>query len=1013
MGKSRFYVRFAVTAALTAVLGGFPGSSAAQPKNEEHDEATRGDDEQDSDEASFGDVDVFETGPNEEVESVAVDAPPAVGTGAVWGEVRDTKFNEPLVEARVEAVGQKAVFYTDENGRFRLDLPPGEYTLRVSYELHRPERAENVRVVAGRALRVDFKLVPDESAVEEFVIEGQADRASIEGQNLERRRSAAVGDIVGRRDIARTPDRNAAEAARRVVGATIVGGRFVYVRGLGERYTNAELNGAPLPSPEPDRQTVALDLFPALALDSLTIVKQFTPDVPGDFAGGSVRIVTRSFPRERVLELSLSGTYDTATTFRAGLSAPGSGTDFLGFDTGLRQLPDGLPDIKLDSGGSDDETRFFWGRQINSFMSARPTRFGPDYSMSFVYGDATKLNPDTKLGAIGALSYGRSFERRGLVLKNYLPATAPGGPIGARVGDDFRGQEGYDRVRWGAFGNVSVELSRKHELALTLLHSQAADDLASELEGTTEASPGTRRTIHLEYTSRALSYGQLRGSHQFAGPLGLELDWFASLARAARDQPDTRDTEYSRIEATPDQEASYVWAASPTSGLHFYSDQSEITRSAGLDFTHPLTASKSSPPKLKLGGLLSLRGRDFSARRFVFEPVRATAAEFIDATRCPGGDWDPSCPNRVFRAENINEGGIILRESTLRFDEYEASTNVYAVYAMLDVEVLPSLRAVGGARLEVTDQNFLGWDPFDRENTELGADLDSVDVLPALSLVYALTKKHNTRFGLSKTLARPQLREIAPFLSNSFTGRFPEQGNPDLELTNILNADLRFEYFPTPREVAAFSFFYKHFEKPIEQVLLPGTQSGLLTFANAEDASLIGVELEGRKGLGFLNEALAPFTFIGNVTFAHSRVNLGDRAGIATNPSRALAQQSPYIVNLSLDYESAAGTDVRVLYNVFGPRITAVGSNGVPDVFELPRHTVDATVAQRIDRFELKLTLQNLLGTDVVFAHHGARELVAETQPDGTIAFVPGREDPETLRYDPGTSFTFTASYKP
>ena len=215
-----------------------------------------------------------------------VSRPPPAGMGVIYGVVTDTKFNESVIEASVQVLGTKKKTLTDVDGRFRLELPPGTYNLRVYYELHQPARVEKVVVALGKLSRMDIQLIPDESAVEEVVIEEEADKTSTEGQTLQRRRSAAASDGVGRAEIARTPDRNAAEAAQRVVGATIVGARFVFVRGLGERYTNSLLNGTPLPSPEPDRQTVPLDLFPALVLDSITITKQFTPDMPADFAGG-------------------------------------------------------------------------------------------------------------------------------------------------------------------------------------------------------------------------------------------------------------------------------------------------------------------------------------------------------------------------------------------------------------------------------------------------------------------------------------------------------------------------------------------------------------------------------------------------------------------------------------------------------------------------------------------------------------------------------------------------------
>jgi TonB-dependent receptor len=367
----------------------------------------------------------------------------------------------------------------------------------------------------------------------------------------------------------------------------------------------------------------------------------------------------------------------------------------------------------------------------------------------------------------------------------------------------------------------------------------------------------------------------------------------------------------------------------------------------------------------------------------------------------------------LFSNLNIGPNGMLLRETTLAFDEYEAGLDTYAAYAMLDTPFWEDFQLAGGARVELTDQRFSAWDPHDREGSLRGSQINDTDVLPALSVVYRVNRNSNTRFGISKTLARPQLREISPFYSTSAISDLPTQGNPDLKLTKILNADLRFETFPTLREVLAFSFFYKHFTDPIEDIILPGGNAGINNYANAPGADLIGLELEARKNLGLLAPSLHGFTVIGNLTLADSRVDLGDEVGTATNPSRPMSYQSPYVVNLSLDYErQASGTSLRVLYWVQGPRITRVGSTGVPDVYEMPRHVVDVTASQKLGSgFDVKLTIQNLLSSDVVFAQKGAREYRQVSADDGTSSYEFVGTDPVTLRYDPGTIFDLQVSY--
>jgi outer membrane receptor protein involved in Fe transport len=932
--------------------------------------------------------------------------PVTKGKGLVHGVVRDTKFNEPIIEGSVKVLGTKYQTLTDVEGRYRLELPPGNYTLRFSYELHLSDRVENVEVVEGQSVRVDAALVPDEQATDVVDVVADVDRSSLEGQTLERRRSAAVGDGVGRAEIAKTPDRNAAEAARRVVGATIVGGRFVYVRGLGERYTNASLNGAPLPSPEPDRNTVPLDLFPALIIDSLTIAKTFTPDTPADFAGGSMRIHTRQFPRETLFQVSLSGGLNTESTLRRGYDYRGSGTDWLGFDGGTRQLPDEVPGYKVERGYdvsegvevSEEETVSV-GQAVNSYMTTIAKTLPPNYGLSVVAGDSFVFGGGVKLGVIGALNYGRAFEnRRNEIIRVYgHPVT---GEKSLRPLADLRANGTIDKVRWGAFGSAALELSPRHRLSLTGIHSQNADDEAFEIEGEYESVvTGRAHTTRLTYVSRSLDVLELSGGHEFPSLLDARLDWFGSLASAHRDQPDTRSNLYYLNRDLPNP--AWIWQQNPQSGSHLFTEQSEATRSAGLDWTQPLTKAEDAP-KLKLGGMVTSRERGFDARRFEYTRGRGLSAEQQRLFACESPTYPLDCPDQLFISPNIGPV-LAFSEKTRDADSYTAGLDVYAAYLMADAFIADDVRVVGGARLEKTDLFIESINPFSSTSEPVEARIDETDLLPSVAIQYDATDRASARFGVSRTLARPQLREMAPFRFAPYFGGLPVTGNPNLDLTYITNVDTRFEYFPTLREVLAFSVFYKHFIDPIEEVLRLTTEGADVTYDNAAGADLIGIELEARKNLGFLSPVLDEFSLTANLTLAHSRVEL-DRVGVNTNPSRPLSNQSPYVVNVALDYQhEASRTLARLLYNVNGPRIATVGREGLADIFEEPRHVVDLTIAQGIgENFEIKGTAQNLLFAPVRFTQEGP-------DPDGDGPMKPRKF--VTNRYQPGATFTLTASY--
>lgn len=814
------------------------------------------------------------------------------------------------------------------------------------------------------------EIVPEDDVVPEDVIEveGEPDRAGIEAATLARRKSAAAQDSVGRAEIARTPDRNAADAARRVVGTTIIGGRFVFVRGLGERYTNALLDGAPLPSPEPDRQAVPLDLFPTQVIDSITIVKTFTPDVPGDFAGGSVRIATRRLPDQPVLSLSLGLGANTNATFAERLDYEGGGLDWLGFDDGTRALPEEVPDYAVLRGGerpdqsiiSREETTAI-GRAMNSDMSATRTQSPPNHNGALVAGKTFELGGDQKLGVMSALTYSRSFERR--AFETLRTFNLPGGR-GADLAplNDLQAEKGTDRVAWGGLVGLTYEPHGDHRLSATFLYSRAADDETTELEGFHEERSANIHETRLSFVERSLTFLQLRGEHLVRKTWGTEIDWNASVGRAVRDEPDTRGTVFQFDEGT-----GFVFEDDASSGSHFYSEQGETSFGGGVDVRQPLQ-KKENPEDafaVKLGGRGDVRDRSFEARRFRFRPVPNGDPQNLV---CPVQSWDPECPARLLRGDRI--GPVFeLEENTRPTDAYDADASVAAGYVMIDGPLMKGVRVLLGERLEVSHQGIASFSPL-LPDTQVESELDAAELLPAAALVLTPRDDMAIRFSATRTLARPQLRELAPFSFADYFGGRETQGNPDLGITRIVNLDARIEMFPSLREVLAATAFFKSFEDPIEATVLEGGARGIVTYQNAPGAILGGVELEARKELGFITESLKILSVVGNVTLAHSRVTLDDGASsIVTNLNRPLSNQSPWVVNAAIDLdEKDWGTSARLSYNVAGPRIVQVGTDGLPDLYEQARHQVDVAVAQRFfrDHLELKATLANLFDDDFV-----------------------------------------------
>lgn len=924
-----------------------------------------------------------------DAEVIDVDAaPPKVPAdkGVVTGTVVESSNGESIIEAQITVVGTKFKALTDLDGNYRLELPPGTYDLRVFYEGHKPRRVQRAVVAKGQTLRVDVSLEP-ESAEPEPVreIEVTPDRSSSATQILIRRNAANVGDAVSAQEIARTPDRNAAEAARRVVGATILDGRFVYVRGLGERYTNALLNGSPLPSPEPDRQAVPLDLFPSLVLSDISILKTFTPDMPGDFAGGSVSIHTRQPTETFQVAATLSMGVNTETTFRERLSYKGGSLDFLGIDSGKRGLPKGFPSYKLVSGIDKptggkvtDEEVWAAGRRINSSMATNRSVAPPSHGLNIVAGGTIPLGSLGKLGATAALTYNRRFSivKDAIVRQfyHYPDPQSPDSPFPYLAQVDNKGEIGNDQVSWGGLAVVSWAPSNDHRITFTGLTSRSSDNEARVLSGYNEGSDAELEDTRLRFLSRGLFFGELAGEHKVRSLRGMEVHYRLSGSLATLDEPDTRQTSYQLFEQA-DGTIGRFWNATPTlSGQHFFGSQSERALGGALDVTLPVLEGK-TPLRAKAGAFLQLRERDFDTRRFHFR--QQTGVSFTEYIR-------PA--DEIFTDENI--GPIVdFNEWTQATDSYVASTDLYAGYLMADFTPAPWIRLIGGARVEAWSQSLSSFDRF-IPDTRVETGQDSFEVLPALSLVFKTTKDSNLRASISRTVARPQLRELAPFLFSDFVGSRDLVGNPDLKPSSIVNGDLRFEVFPGAADVVAVSAFYKQFYDPIETIILGGTSNGLQTFANARGARVLGVELEVKKGLGSLSPVLADLSPIANVTVSTSRVDLDPTLGTQTSKVRPLVGQSPVVVNLGLDYTNeTSGTRARVVYNVSAPRIQAAGANELLDTYEQPRHLLDVAIAQRIGKYlDLKLTIENLLQAPyrLTFGPENQEERIVEERQPGT-----------------------------
>lgn len=869
----------------------------------------------------------------------------------VSGVVLDQVTSQPVPGASVFVFGEDIETLSDAQGRFTVEVPVGALSIAVVHPKFPTEAMIDVRVGAKGIPPITVRL-PHAEEVDDLVLVGKPIEGGTASILNERKKSSAVQDAIGSEDIAKSPDGSASAATRRIVGASIVGGQFLFVRGLGGRYSNVRLNGIPLPSTDPDLPGFQLDLFPTALLSALTITKTFTPDIPGDFAGGSLNVETRSFPEEFLLKLSATVNGDTMTTGRELVTYEGGGHDYLGFDDGTRALPDSVPSqyvegtslIDPDAGFDRDELTSIARGFPNNWTRTKQTAY-PNLSLGLSLGDSF----DTSAGKFGyffTTGYRSRIRRDKETFSTFNLVTQDG-----ETTVDLRDQLDREITRYeaqiGSLATLSYAPTDQHEFSVVGLLTQSASDSTRVTTGASESEGANVDHSQFTFVERQLMFGQLLGKHKQLGDR-LDVNWQLNVAGIERDQPDTRNLLYATREANPEPQ----WLPNLGSGERLYSNLKQTDYGGGLDTKLRVFGESFA----KLGYMGRTSDRVFGARRFRSVPTAAN-------TLLP--------PDEIYSVERAGEDWN-LTEVTASDDGFEASQALHAGYAMAELQLFEPLRLIGGVRFESFNQKIAIKTPFERwaELTdEQQADLDDKsadrtdkDWMPSAALVYALTEHMSLRAAYGGTVARPQLRELAPFRSQDFIRRRVIFGNPDLKRTFIHNFDLRWEMFPSGTEVFAVSAFYKSFESPIESVITNG--AGDLTFDNIRGADSYGAEFEARWSLGLLSDALSDFSAVANLALIRSTIRLTEeQAAIATTNNRPLAGQSPFIVNASIGYEpSGSPLSFFLYYNVFGRRIQDAGRLGLPDIYEESVHSLDLGVFYKPhEQWTFSLSLANLL----------------------------------------------------
>lgn len=890
----------------------------------------------------------------------------AQSVGRIVGKVTDKKTGESLIGLTVKVDGTTKGSSTDVEGRYNLaGLPTGKYALTFSYIGYQSKKVSDVIVKAGVVTTLDVVMEePAGQQLQQVVINVSAKQESVSGLYAQQKNSISMSSGISADVIKRSPDRNTGEVLKRVSGASIQDNKFVIVRGLSDRYNSAMINNSPLPSTEADRRTFSFDAIPSSLIDNVVISKTASPDLPGDFTGGTVQVKTKDFPEVKTLELNYGVTYNTVSTFKDFYGNSRPLADHLSFGAKDYQLPSSFPSTRERYQDLTFEQRGEVNRDFkNSWGVDRLGMSMPTQSLQVVFGNTYQLKDNGKFGVILSGSY-RNAATISDEIRNDFDLTGP-----ASIFDYDDMYYNFNSALSG-LANFSY-IKGNNKFAFKNIFNNSFENSTLRREGSSDNGLVLQRASLQEVVQKSLINSVLEGDHLLSENNKSKINWNVSFTRVTNDQPDLRRLSYRR-ELVDGEDAPYRAAvpptASPSTAGRFFSDLGENSFGGGLNYTLPFSWRDQSQV-FKAGYLKQYRDRSVNARVLGYR----TYADY--ATLNPILELPQ---DEVFADGNIGPGKLLLDEVTNPDNNYDASSDLNAGYVMLTNQ-LSKLKATWGLRVE----KYLEKLKTGNRSNPTNISNDYLDFLPSVNLTYALTEKSNLRASYSKTVARAQFRELAPFTFYDFVTEATRIGKPTLERTQINNFDLRYELYPTASQLISFSVFYKEMQNAIENNIEAGSTpaSKTFTYVNAPEAYVMGAEVELRHDLGFINsesEVLKNFIVSGNFALIESEVDFNNQSKTISN-KRPLQGQSKYLLNTGLQYNSPnSGWQTTLLYNKIGRRISVVGFGNYvnnefnaqyPDIHENPRDILDFQVSKRIlkKKAELKLNISNILDSDAKF----------------------------------------------
>lgn len=881
--------------------------------------------------------------------------------GIIRGTVIDSSTGEPIMQANVIINGNGTT--TDFDGNYSLKVNEGTYVVTFSLLGYTSKKIENIIVIKDDVFSLDISLTPSDLQLDEVVITATKNRRTATALLTLQKNATKLLDGISSETISKNGDSDVASALKRVTGISIEDGKYIYVRGLSDRYTKTTLNGVTIPGLDPDKNTVQMDLFPTNLIDNLIVYKTFSPDLPGDFTGGLVDVTTKDFPRRKTLLISLGYGLTSNMNFNNDFILYKKGSsDWLGFGNGSRELGFSsntiIPDESLNDPNLTSLTNSFTKelgvtKGANSFLNQ-------NYSISF--GNQYEKENLT-LGLNLAFNYANTYTYYDDVVQGVFFKDTNSSVNSLDKREVTRGAFGENNVIWSGLIGGAMKYE-KSKYSITLFHSQNGNGQAADyISQNYDETNATLYKDAIQYSQKSVTNLILKGNHYLKEDK-LKVTWKISPTYSSILEPDVRSTRLSFDSSTN----TFDLQLGDGAGINrYYRTLNEINLASKIDATYKFKFLSDDNSKFKFGIANTFKTRDYEILDYTIN----TTSDFNDFTENP---------NTILIDENIwnptSQSGVFVQGFQNLNNQYASDSNTIAGYVMNEVKISEKLKSIYGIRVENAIINYDGY--FNNQVFKKEVHNELV-ILPSLNFIYALTENANLRLSYSRTVARPSFKEKSnahifdPISQNLFIG------NLNLKETNIDNADVRWENFFKSGEMISVSGFYKNFKNPIEIVPFQLSPNNIQP-KNAGNAIVYGGEFEIKKRLSREDTKLnlsvgANFTYLisrvdtkkvivntnGKTEYELRQENARDNESI--DQYRTMQGQSPFIVNGSLNLYNEK-FDANLSYNVQGEKLTIVGSGIVPDVFEDSFHSLNFKSSYKFgenDKYKLSFSVKNLL----------------------------------------------------